>query len=142
MDRHRATTTAAGRASQRPAGRPSGIQVLADAQRAGVTLTRNPTGTGINVDGPPAAGPLVADLRERGALLRHVFWVYTGIAPLLDWQNEHRATVIEPTRPCHLCGRPTSLLDPFDRRPCHKTCAETAIKPRPVPVARGRPAAA
>jgi hypothetical protein len=123
------TTTTAGRAAPRPAGRLSGIQLLADAQRAGITLNRNPAGTAINVDGPPVARSLVADLRERTALLRNMFWVYTGIAPLLDWQNEHRATVIDPARPCHLCGRPTSLLDPFDRRPCHKTCAEAAIKP-------------
>jgi hypothetical protein len=117
------------------------FQLLADAQRAGITMTRNPAGTGINVDGPPTAGPLVAALRERTALLRNVYWVYTGVAPLLDWQNEHRVTVA-PTRPCHLCGQPTSLLDPFDRRPCHKTCAEAAIKPRPVPPACARPAAA
>jgi hypothetical protein len=118
------------------------FQLLADAQRAGITLNRNPTGTAINVDGPPAARSLVADLRERTALLRNVFWVYTGVAPLLDWQNEHRATVIDPARLCHLCARATSLLDPFDRRPCHKTCAEEAIKPRAAPPARARPAAA
>lgn len=122
-------------------GRPAGFALLADAQRAGVTLTRSPDGAGISVDGPPAAGPLVAALRLRKALLRHVFYVYTGVAPLLDWGNEHRATVTGRANRCYLCGQVTHLLDPFDDQPCHKTCAEAAIAPIPAPLARRRAAA-
>lgn len=32
-------------------------------------------------------------------------------------------------QPCSLCHRPTLLIEPYDRRPCHKTCAEAAIAP-------------
>jgi hypothetical protein len=123
MDAHNRQTSAA--------GQPTGIQLLANAQRAGVTLTR--TWLGIDLGGPPQTRPLIAALRDRSALLRNTFWVYTGVAPLLDWRNEHRATVITPARPCHLCRKPTGLLDPFDHRPCHKLCAEAAIAPLPVP---------
>lgn len=121
--------------------RPTGIQLLARAQDAGITMTR--TGTGIALDGPADTRPLIAALRARQPLLRNTFWVYTGAARLLDWRNDCRATVIARPEPCHLCGNPTCLLEPFDRQPCHKTCAETALTPAAVagPVAAGlRPA--
>jgi hypothetical protein len=110
--------------------RPTGIQLLARAQDAGVTLTR--TGAGIDLDGPADARPLIAALRGRQPLLRNAFWVYTGAARLLDWRNDCRATVIARAEPCHLCGQPACLLDPFDRQPCHKTCAETVLTPAAV----------
>ncbi|MFC0533949.1 hypothetical protein [Phytohabitans kaempferiae] len=110
--------------------RPTGIQLLARAQDAGVTLTR--TGTGIDLDGPADARPLIAARRDRQPLLRNAFWLYTGAARLLDWRTEHRATVIARTELCHLCDQPTVLLDPFDRQPCHKTCAEAALTPAAV----------
>jgi len=107
--------------------RPTAIQLLADAQAAGVILTRGHAG--IDIDGPAHTAELVAALRDRPAAVRNTFWVYTGAARLLDWGTEHRATVITKPEPCHLCRQPTALLDPFDRQPCHKTCAETILTP-------------
>lgn len=110
--------------------RPTGIQLLAHAQDAEITLTR--TGTSVDLDGPATARPLITALHARQPLLRNAFWVYTGAARLLDWRTDCRATVTARTELCHLCDQPTVLLDPFDRQPCHKTCAETALTPAAV----------
>ncbi|WFE27794.1 hypothetical protein O7623_00850 [Solwaraspora sp. WMMD791] len=101
------------------------VELLAAARRAGVVIDRDPAGR-LVIDGPDGAGHLVAGLRRRGDVVAHVIDVWTGVASLLDWRH---ATVLDPPRPCRLCRQPAMLADPYDRQPCHKTCAETAITP-------------
>jgi len=100
-----------------------------------VTLT--PVGQQVDIDGPAGTGHLITALRRRPDVVAHAIHVYTGAAAVLDWSGLHRAAVVTPSRPCRFCGRPTMLLDPFDRLPCHKTCAEAAIRGT---VAHHRPA--
>lgn len=52
--------------------------------------------------------------------------IYNGRRARLDWSN---TKVGEQPAPCVLCGHGALLRDPYDRVPCHKTCAETLLSP-------------
>jgi hypothetical protein len=61
--------------------------------------------------------------------------LYAGQVNGLDWRH---ARVLGDPRPCVLCGRTALLVEPYDNRPCHKTCAEAAIRWGTVPAVTAR----
>ena len=110
------------------------LESLAAAKRAGLVLARKPDGQ-LVIRGPPEHEPLVRSLLNRKPDVLAILAVYNGDATRLDWRRER---ILEESRPCALCGRPTVLVEPYDSRPAHKTCAEAAIRWGTVPVDRVR----
>ena len=108
------------------------IEMLAQARRAGLVLGRKPDSQ-LVVRGPRSYEPLVRSLLGRKPEVLTVLAVYNGDALRLDWR---RQPILDQPRPCVLCHKPTLLIEPFDDRPCHKTCAEASIRWGSVPVAR------
>jgi hypothetical protein len=108
------------------------IEMLAQARRAGLLLRRKPDGQ-IIIRGPRSHELLVRSMLARKPEVLTTLAVYNGDAPRLDWRRE---PILGQARPCVLCGRSTLLIEPYDARPCHKTCAEASIRWGTVPAAR------
>ena len=100
------------------------IELAARARRAGLTVARKPDGQ-LVIRGPRQHEQLARALRSRKPAVTAIFAVLHGDAPRLDWRRE---PILDQPRPCVLCRRPTILIEPYDGRPCHKTCAEAAIR--------------
>ena len=100
------------------------IELLAQARRAKLTLGRDPDGM-LRIRGPREAEPLVRALLARKEDVLAAMAYYGGEAPVLNWK---RATVLGEPQPCTRCGSPAHLLDPYDGKPWHKSCAEAAIR--------------
>lgn len=117
------------------------IDLLARARAAGLTLARIEGARGeedtLRIRGPRSAEPLVRELLDRKESVLTTVSVYNGTAPRLDWR---KGRILGQPQPCLLCGRPTILLDPYDERPCHKGCAEAAIRQGTAPNAKAKAA--
>jgi hypothetical protein len=100
------------------------IDLLAGARHAGFVFARNADGQ-LVIRGPRSAEPLVRQLLARKAEVLTTVSVYNGAATRLDWRKGH---ILDQSQPCVLCGKRTLLIEPYDGRPCHKTCAEAAIR--------------
>lgn len=100
------------------------LELLAAARRAELVLARRADGQ-LVIRGPRKHEQLVRALLDRKPDVLAVLAVCSGGAPRLDWRRE---PILEQPRPCALCCRPTLLIEPYDGRPCHKTCAEAAIR--------------
>lgn len=95
--------------------------LLRQAQAAGFRLA---TDNGmLQLNGPRSHETLARKLLARKADVLAAVDVYNGTVPVLDWC---RFPISDQPRQCVICGRITVLLD-WDRRPCHKQCAEAAI---------------
>lgn len=114
------------------------LELLAEARRAGLTARLDGQDGQLIIRGPREHEQLVRALLARKADVLAVLPAYTGTVPSLDW---HRATVLREYQPCALCGRKAMLIEPYDGRPCHKTCGEAAVRWGSIPVARGGRAA-
>lgn len=108
------------------------IDLLARSHAAGLRLSRGEEDT-LRVRGPRSAETLVRELLERKEAVLTTLSVYNGTAPRLDWR---KGRILGQPQPCVLCGKATILLEPYDDRPCHKGCAETAIRQGPAPDAK------
>lgn len=113
------------------------LELLAEARRAGLAASRQRDGQ-LVIRGPRQHEHLVRALLARKDDVLSVLSVYVGDVPSLDWR---RATVLGDYRPCALCKRNALLVEPYDNRPCHKVCAEAAIRWGSVPAVRGGRAA-
>lgn len=102
------------------------IELLAEAHRVGLALSREPDDT-LRIRGPRAAGPIARQLLARKNDVLATVSIYNGQVARLDWR---KGTILEQPQPCVLCGRQTLLIEPYDGQPCHKTCAEDAIGQR------------
>ena len=98
------------------------LDLLADARRVGITLTRD--GDQLTIRAPRTAAALARALLARKHDVFDVLDVYTGRAPVLNW---HAAIYAFTPAPCAVCVRPTRLRDPFDHQPRHKTCTERQL---------------
>lgn len=99
------------------------LDLLANARRAGLALARRDGQ--LVIRGPREHERLVRALLDRKPDVLAVLAVYRGEVLRLDWR---RGQVLDHPRPCSLCRGPTLLVEPYDGRPCHKTCAEAAIR--------------
>jgi hypothetical protein len=100
------------------------FDLMKQARQAGLRLASE-EGGGLQIRGSRAHEALVRQLLERKAEVLAVVSVYNGAAPVLDWR---KFPISAESRSCILCRHPTLLLD-WDRRPCHKRCAEAVIRP-------------
>jgi hypothetical protein len=100
------------------------IDLLEQARRSKLILSCS-DGETLSIRGPRSAEPLVRELLERKADVLTTVNVYNGLAGRLDWR---KGKILDQPKPCVLCGKKTLLIEPYDNRPCHKTCAETAIR--------------
>jgi hypothetical protein len=100
------------------------LELIASARRAGLVLARNSDGQ-LVIRGPRAHEQIVRALLARKADVLAVMAVYNGEVRRLDWRRE---PILGEMQPCSLCHRRTVFIEPFDRRPSHKTCAEAAIR--------------
>ena len=110
------------------------IEMLAQGRQAGLTLTltRGDDDT-LRIRGPRSAGPVARELLGRKEDVLTAVSVYNGAAPRLDWR---KGQILDQPQPCVLCGKRTLLIEPYDGRPCHKTCAEAAIRWGTAPAAK------
>jgi len=108
------------------------LDLIAAARRAGLVVMRKPDGQLI-IRGPRKHEQLVRALLDRKPDVLAVLAVYCGEVQRLDWRRE---PVLGDPQPCALCRRSTLLVEPYDGRPCHKTCAEAAIRWGTAPAAR------
>ena len=96
--------------------------------RAGLTVARIDGTSGeedtLRIRGPRSAEPLARELLARKEDVLTTVSVYNGPARHLDWR---RGRTSDKPKPCFLCGRPALCIEPWDGRPCHKSCAEAAI---------------
>ncbi len=97
------------------------LELIAAARRAELVVTRRSDGQ-LVIRGPRQHEQLVRALLDRKP---DVLAVYAGEADRLDWRRQR---ILDEPRPCSLCRRPTLLIEPYDKRPCHKSCAEAAIR--------------
>jgi hypothetical protein len=100
------------------------LQLLASAREAGFAMDHGPDGA-LKLRGPKEAGQLARELLARKPEVLTVLHVWNDRAPMLDWRH---ARVLDYSRPCVICTRSTLLLDPWDGKPTHKTCAERVIR--------------
>ena len=100
------------------------IELLAQARHAGLVLVHQADGQ-LVIRGPRSHEPLVRSLLARKPEVLTVLAVYNGAAPCLDWR---KGRILDQPQPCTLCGNKTLLIEPYDDRPCHKSCAEAAIR--------------
>jgi hypothetical protein len=98
------------------------ITLLSRARMAGLRLA-DEEGV-LRVRGPRTQEALVGELLARKKDVLGAVHVYNRTASRLDWR---RGQILDEPVPCVLCGRRTILLDLWDRKPCHKSCAEAAI---------------
>lgn len=108
------------------------IDMLAGARRAGLIFARGADGQ-LVIRRPRSAEPLVRQLLARKAEVLTTVSVYNGAAPRLDWR---KGQTLDQPQPCALCSKQTLLIEPYDDRPCHKTCAEAAIRWGTTPAAK------
>lgn len=106
------------------------IELLASSRRAVLSLSQRDGQ--LVIRGDRAHGRLVRAVLDRKPDVLAVLAVYNGDAPRLDWRRE---PILDQAKPCTLCARPTLMIEPYDKRPCHKTCAEAAIRWGTIPVA-------
>lgn len=100
------------------------LDLLAAARRAGLVLDYRADGQ-LVIRGPRIHEQLVRALLARKPDVLAVLAVYNGGAQRLDWRRQR---ILDDPRPCSFCLRPTLLVEPYDARSCHKTCAEAAIR--------------
>lgn len=100
------------------------VELLVAARHAGLHVDAE-HGT-VNITGPRTAEPLARALLARKPDVLRVVDYLAGRAAVLGWADS--VLLIRP-EPCVLCGRPASLREPYDQRPCHKGCVETALRP-------------
>lgn len=102
------------------------VELLAAARSAGLTLTAGPDGT-LTVNGPRTAGHIARALLARKADVVPIVAFFAGTVTTLNW-NRARLAPVGAT--CRLCGKPASLIDPYDpgAGALHKTCAEYSIR--------------
>jgi hypothetical protein len=105
------------------------VHLLTQARRARLYVDTAPDGR-LVIRGDRQHERLAQALLARKPQVLTVVHVWNGRAPRLDW---HRARVADSPSPCILCRRNTLLRDPWDGKPCHKTCLETAIRWGAVP---------
>ena len=108
------------------------IGMLAGARGAGLIFAHSADGQ-LVIRGPRSAEPLVRQLLARKAEVLTVVSVYNGAAARLDWRKDQ---ILDQPQLCVLCGKRTLLIEPYDGRPCHKTCAEAAIRWGTTPAAK------
>ncbi len=108
------------------------LSLIADARRAGLTAARLADGQ-LVIRGPRAHEALVRALLDRKAEVLAVLAVFNGEAPRLDWRRE---PILADYQPCALCRRSTLLVEPYDHRPAHKTCAEAMVRRGIMPAAK------
>jgi hypothetical protein len=105
------------------------IDLLVQARQAGLTLTRIDGARAdedtLRVRGPRSAEPLVQELLSRKKDVLTTVSVYNGLVTCLDWR---KGRILDQSQPCVLCGKKTLLIEPYDGRPCHKSCAQAAIR--------------
>lgn len=99
------------------------IELLARAHRARLAFSRK--GDRLVIRGPREHEPLVRALLARKPEVLGLIAICNGRVGHLDWRRE---PLLNQLQPCALCGRLARLVEPYDRRPCHKTCAEAAIR--------------
>jgi hypothetical protein len=99
------------------------IDLLRQARSAGLRLADD-HGT-LRIRGSRAHDALARELLARKPQVLAAVNVYSDAVAVLDWR---RFPISQTAEPCVICGRWTLLLD-WDRRPCHKGCAERAIAP-------------
>lgn len=113
------------------------IELLAQARQAGLAITRIVGACGeedtLRIRGPRSAESLVRELLARKKDALTTVHVYNGAAPSLDWR---KGRILDQSGPCVLCGNKTLLIEPYDGRPCHKSCAEAAISTGTMPAAK------
>jgi Fe-S-cluster-containing hydrogenase component 2 len=112
------------------------IDLLARAHAAGLQLSHGEDDT-LRVRGSRSAEAIVRELLERKEAVLTTLSVYNGTAPRLDWR---KGRILDRPQPCVLCGKATILLEPYDDRPCHKGCAEAAIRQGTAPSAKAKAA--
>jgi len=110
------------------------LELLASARRAGLIFTGQADGQ-LVIRGPRRHEQLVRSLLARKPDVLTVLAAYTGEVTGLDWRH---VRVLNEPRLCALCGRPALLFEPYDQRPCHKVCAEAAIRWGTIPAVRVR----
>lgn len=98
------------------------IRTASAARAAGATITRD--GDRLIIRGPAAVKPYAAALLARKDEVLTLVDVLAGAATTVDWRGATLAT--KPGR-CVICGGKALLLDPYDRKPMHKVCAEGAL---------------
>lgn len=108
------------------------IQTVAAALAAGATITRD--ADRLIVRGPQAVRSYARALLARKDEVLTLVDYLTGGASALVWRT---AKVADRPGRCVLCGKGALLLDPYDGRPCHKTCAEQALAPTTHPERQG-----
>ncbi len=106
------------------------VHLLRQGRRAHLWIDESPAGR-LVVRGDRRHAALADQLLARKADVLSVVHLWNGRTPILDWR---RARVADDPAPCVLCRRSTLLRDPWDNLPCHKTCAEAAIRWGAVPV--------
>jgi hypothetical protein len=110
------------------------IELLTQARQAGLTLTRiagaRSDEDSLHIRGPRSAEPLVQELLGRKKEVLTTVAIYNGLVTCLDWR---KGRILDQPQPCLLCSKKTLLIEPYDGRPCHKSCAEAAIGPGAVP---------
>ncbi|HZR53641.1 MAG TPA: hypothetical protein VFB06_29555 [Streptosporangiaceae bacterium] len=99
------------------------IELLAQARQAKLDIEQKDDR--LVIRGPREHERLVRALLDRKPEVLSVLAVYNGEVSRLDWRRE---PILSQAAPCALCGRSTFLIEPYDRRACHKTCAEAAIR--------------
>ena len=107
------------------------VELLAQARRTGLSLAQKDDR--LVIRGPREHESLVQALLHRKLDVLPLLAVYNGDVSRLDWRRE---PILGDFQPCALCNRPTLLIEPYDGRPCHKTCAETAVRWGTAPDAR------
>jgi hypothetical protein len=100
------------------------IDLLVQARKARLILTHGEDDI-LRIRGPRSAEPLVRELLARKEQVLTTVAVYSGVVERLDWR---KGRILDQPRPCVLCGRKTLLIEPYDGRPSHKSCAEAAIR--------------
>lgn len=108
------------------------IDLLVQARNARLTLTRGEDDT-LRIRGPRSAETLVHELLERKEQVLTTVAIYNGLVERIDWR---KGRILDQPKPCVLCGKKTLLIEPYDGRPCHKTCAEAAIRWGTVPATK------
>lgn len=99
------------------------IDLLKQARQAGLQLASEDGS--LEVRGSRAHEALVRQLLGRKADVLGAVNVCNGVVPVLDWR---KFPISAEPQACVICRHRTLLLD-WDRRPCHKGCAEQAIAP-------------
>jgi hypothetical protein len=100
------------------------IELLAQARQVGLVLALGDDDT-LRVRGPRSAESIARELLARKEQVLTTVSLYNGAVTRLDWR---KGRILGEPKPCVQCGNKTLLIEPYDGRPCHKSCAEAAIR--------------